>query len=510
MSLCKIQGKAEKRRGIFYEFDSSEEPLGVGGMGKVYKGYCVDELTGHTRQVAIKFMYNDLPGAAIERARREASIQIHNDNLVEMLGFIETEERDVLGTIQRYYHVVSELLEGVMLDDLLQGKLLDRSGNLVPFAQKLYNDYQRDGYRFAIYIIRNILSGLMALHDAGYIHRDIDPTNIMITSDGHVKLIDFGIAKQMRSLTSHDKSLTVAGVFMGKPEYAAPELVLGDIKSQDQTTDIYSVGILLFQCIVGHPPFEGDRHEVLAMQLHKKMPLHLIKNKGIRKIIETATDKSRAKRFQSAAEFRVALERLPIPLKDDVFEWKTLYTIICSIVVACTIVAAGLLYSFQPESSPVVHYNAFTRAVECLYNDKKAQEGMEILDSLSEAGNADASYLLSRLYFQSYAAQDFCPDTIKEMKRHAKVVVNNAKAHELLELTIRQDSSYYRALYELASDYYGGGNRSLEYSRDTEKSLQLFKRALVHAKKAKDNEFVSRIQSRMQVLEEKMKDAVKP
>lgn len=342
MSLYKIQGKAEKRQGIFYEFNTQEEPLGVGGMGRVYKGYRVDEQTGNTQEVAIKFMYDDLPSNVIERARREASIQLRHENLVEMLGFIETEEKNVLGELIPHYHVVSELLEGVMLNDLLQGKITDRNGVVMPYAQKLYNDYQRDVYHFAVFIVRNILSGLMMLHDAGYIHRDIDPTNIMVTIDGHIKLIDFGIAKQMHSLTSHDKSLTISGVFLGKPEYAAPELVLGEIDAQDQTTDIYAVGILLFLCIVGHVPFEGDRHEILNMQLHDKLPLHLVKNKLLRRIIQKATEKSRGKRYQSAAEFRVALDQLPMPLNDSFIVWKKEYSIAAISVVSLICLGGGV------------------------------------------------------------------------------------------------------------------------------------------------------------------------
>lgn len=355
MSLYKIQGKTEKRQGIFYEFDPQEEPLGVGGMGKVFKGFCVDEKTGNTREVAIKFMYDDLPPQVIERARREASIQLRHENLVEMLGFIETEEKNVLGEIRRHYHVVSELLEGVMLDDLLQGKTIDRWGHPVPYAQKLYKDYQSDIYHFAILIVRNILSGLMMLHDAGYIHRDIDPTNIMVTSDGHIKLIDFGIAKQMRSLTSHDKSLTIAGTFIGKPEYAAPELVLGAIKEQDQTTDIYAVGILLFQCIVGHVPFEGEKHEVLNMQIHRKLPLHLIKNSQLRQIVKKATEKSRGKRYQSAAEFRVALDHLTIPLKNSLLVWRKSYSIASALLVCAFIgIGAAMMWpSPKPKPSPI-------------------------------------------------------------------------------------------------------------------------------------------------------------
>ena len=116
------------------------------------------------------------------------------------------------------------------------------------------------------------------MHDAGYIHRDIDPTNIMLTNDVRIKIIDLGIAKKVNDLGSTDKAMTVSGIFIGKPEYAAPELVLGDIKHQNATTDIYAVGILLYQCIVGQVPFKGPHHEVLEMQLRKKLPLHNIKN----------------------------------------------------------------------------------------------------------------------------------------------------------------------------------------------------------------------------------------
>lgn len=310
MAIIKLQTELEKRNGIRYEFDTAQAPIGEGGMGKVCKGVCVNERNGATRPVAIKFMYDDLPSSAYERARREAEIQLRNDNLVEMLGFIETQEMLVGGEIRKHYHVVSELLTGVSLSDVLEGKTKDRDGEDVSYAVKMLQDYKNDPEHFAQIIVMNVLSGLMALHDAGYIHRDIDPSNIMLTSDGHIKLIDFGIAKQMNNLTTGDKGLTVAGKFMGKPEYAAPELALGDIQHQNQTTDIYAVGILLYQCILGHTPFEGARHEILEMQLKKKMPLSKIKNKALRKIIATACEKKQELRYQSSSQMRVALENL--------------------------------------------------------------------------------------------------------------------------------------------------------------------------------------------------------
>lgn len=506
MSIQKLQGRAEAKHGLYYEFDTEAEPLGVGGMGKVYEGRCVDERSGMTRKVAIKFMYDDLPDSAIERARREASIQIRNDNLVEMLGFIETETKDVLGESVKHYHVVSELLEGVSLDDMLQGKFLDRKGQVVQYAQKLYDDYRKDVYRFAIQVIRSVLTGLMSLHDAGYIHRDIDPTNIMVTSDGHIKLIDFGIAKQLRSLTTNDKSLTVAGVFMGKPEYAAPELVLGDIKSQGVTTDIYAMGILLFQCIVGHTPFEGDRHEVLHKQIHAKLPLHLIRNKELRKIVEKATQKNRADRYQSAAEFRVALERLPVSLKDDAIQWNKTKSIIAASVAGVALIGAGVAFwpesddhssPLPPEPQKSLASNQLTSSDTMTFNvaldllkSDGAPKGVKYLNELSQKGYAEATLLLSRLYFEGKTQRDAIVESVVAMRKRAGVEIDNVKAHEMLELCVSQDANNYKALFELGKDYFGGRGRSEGYERDMDKAIDYFEKALAASELRNDDSYI--------------------
>lgn len=492
MSLYKIQGRAEKLKGIYYEFNSDDEPLGEGGMGKVFKGRCVDEATGKARNVAVKFMYSDLPPYAIEKARREAAIQFRHGNLIEMLGFIETEERSVLGEPIRHYHVVSELLEGVSLDKMFEGKLTDQQGHFVPFAEKLFKDYQQDVNHFAVEIIKNILSGLMTMHDAGYIHRDIDPTNIMITTDGHIKLIDFGIAKKMNSLTTHDKHLTQAGQFVGKPEYAAPELVLGAINEQNQTTDIYAVGILLFQCIVGHPPFEGDRSDILQKQLHAPLPLKLIKHKGLRAVIAQATEKSRAKRFQSAAEFRVALER--INLNDDSGSgWKPLYNYVFGGIAACII--AGVLI-FKPSDVPVqfVAQEAdYTTVVASLHDSSLSTQGMEDLKKLSDKGDAKATYLLSRLYY-NYKPTDFCPDSIRSLQQSLHISFDDIKAHQLLRKSVEQDSQDYHSLYELACDYWKAEQRTdAVKDRDGNLAKSYFDKAREYAVEANDQKYVSMI-----------------
>ena len=310
MSIICIQSINEKKNHIRYEVDTDSQPLGVGGMGSVYRGKRIQEKTGVCVDVAIKFLFDDLPAHVIERARREASIQIHNENLVEMFGFIQIDEVVSPTVVHQHYHVVSELLHGVVLCDLLKGKTTDNNGVDIPFAQELYNQYVTDRCGFALLVIKNILSGIMALHDKGYIHRDLDPSNIMITSDRKIKIIDYGIAKQLSTLTTQDQQLTTAGQFMGKATYASPELVVGDVVHQNETTDIYAIGIMLFQFIVGHVPFEGATHEVLEMQLQHKMPLQQVPQKEIRKIIAKATAKKQKDRYQSAAEFRVAVEQI--------------------------------------------------------------------------------------------------------------------------------------------------------------------------------------------------------
>lgn len=309
MRIKKLQGEAEKKLGFYYEFDMESQPIGEGGMGKVYKGFRVNEVTGVRTAVAIKAMFEELPPEVYERARREASIQLHNDNLIEMLGFVADSEINMLGEHKIHCHVISEFLNGVVLSDLLYGKLTDKDGIEIPFARQLYNQYTTNREQVAVHITKCVLSGIMALHDKGYIHRDIDPSNIMVTKEGNIKLIDFGIAKLLNTLGSHDKSVTATGKFIGKAEYASPELVLGDVHHQGYTTDIYAIGILFYQLLVGRLPFTGSQFEVLQHQLKTKMPLRVVEPRCYRKIIKKATQKRQSDRYVSAAEFRVALDK---------------------------------------------------------------------------------------------------------------------------------------------------------------------------------------------------------
>ena len=306
MAILKLQGKNELAFGIYYEVDTTSTPLGSGGMGTVYPALRVDS-NGVKREAAVKFLYNDLPASVIKRARQEASIQIKNDNLVEMFGFIETRSQTKEGKDVLRYHVASELLHGVMLFDLLRGQTKDRFGEEIPYAQELVYLMNTNREQFAFSIILNVLSGIMALHDAGYAHRDIDPSNIMVTADRKIKLIDFGIVKNLSERTPIQ---TIAGSFLGKPAYAAPEIVNKYINDQNKTTDIYSIGILLFELLTGHLPFEGTTEEVIEKQKSAPLPTDEIRSQDIIKVLRKATAKRQKDRYQTAAEFRVDIEHL--------------------------------------------------------------------------------------------------------------------------------------------------------------------------------------------------------
>ena len=342
MNIIRLQGDAEKRSGIYYEYDVDATPLGEGGMGRVFKGFRVVERTGERMPVAIKAIYDNIPERVVERARREANIQLDNDNLIRMYGFVETISHYESGTKSKiHYHVIMELLVGVTLEDIMNGVTSDQNGMQIPFAAELYSQYTQNRNVAVVRIMKSILSGLMALHDKGYIHRDIDPSNVMITIDGKIKLIDFGICKQIVSLESLDKALTATGVFMGKVNYAAPELVLGDVKSQSYTTDIYALGILLYQLCAGHLPFSGTDQDILSANLRSSLPMKDIKGNDFKKIIRKATEKVQSKRYASVAELRVDLER--VSNNKEEIDFRKVGTYSCIALVVIGLLIGGIL-----------------------------------------------------------------------------------------------------------------------------------------------------------------------
>ena len=347
----------------------------------------------------------------------------------------------------------------------------------------------------------------------------------MVTTDGHIKLIDFGIAKQMNSLTTSDKQLTVAGKFLGKPEYAAPELVLGDVQHQNQTTDIYAVGILLYQLIVGHTPFEGARHEILEKQLKSKLPLSVIKNKSLRKIVQKACEKKQKLRFQTSAQMRVALETVTFSKKATTSISNGMRKMMIASLAAVFLLGIVLTMMLLSEHRP---YNSGEKEMfmsqsetddkdevgmitEMLQNHNLAEDGLLRLKQYIEERQdlnrltaeersryAEAVYLMSRLYFRSKASHDYIPDSILSMQQNLSIAVDDHRAHQLLFTVLEADSTEYHALYELGCDYLGGHLRLDGVNRNKDSADWYFRRALDNATVQKDNHYITLIKGQME------------
>lgn len=301
--IVQIQGAEEMLQQIYYEFDNKSVPLGKGGMGVVYLGRCVSQIDGAYTPVAIKFITNDSEDL-IKRAQQEASIQIDHPNLMRMWGFIPNMEWDpyTQSQIARYY-IAMEYLEGANLDSVLMGKLTNKHGDIVEIAQNFHTMYENDVVEGATFIMKQVLAGVAALHDCGYVHRDIDPSNVMLTNLGAVKVIDFGIAKQLHATSFPQyRELTHFGTVMGKMDYASPEVVRGQVDIHNYSTDVYSLGIMFYRLMTGSLPFTGTSQEVMDAQVNKPVPVQNIPDKKIRKIIEKATQKEQSKRYQNAQE----------------------------------------------------------------------------------------------------------------------------------------------------------------------------------------------------------------
>ncbi|WP_399886718.1 protein kinase [Streptomyces sp. BBFR51] len=213
--------------------------LGEGGMASVHLAY--DSVLD--RQVAIKTLHTELgrEQAFRERFRREAQAvaKLTHTNIVSVF---DTGEDDLNGLTTPY--IVMEYVEGRPLGSVLDADV--RQQGAMP-ADK------------ALKITADVLAALEISHEMGLVHRDIKPGNVMMTKRGVVKVMDFGIARAMQSGVT---SMTQTGMVVGTPQYLSPEQALG--RGVDARSDLYSVGIMLFQLVTGRLPFDADSPLAIA------------------------------------------------------------------------------------------------------------------------------------------------------------------------------------------------------------------------------------------------------
>jgi HAMP domain-containing protein len=261
-----------------------KEILGVGGMGTVYKALDaeLDEL------VAIKTLKPDLLSqdpTALERFKGEIRLarRISHRNVVRTHD---------LGEVGGVYFISMEYVEGKSLKDLIRARgRLPASGTIT--------------------IGKQLLRALEVAHEQGVIHRDIKPQNVVVTPDGVLKVMDFGIAR----LANRTQGVTQAGMVVGTPEYMAPEQLLGD--EVDARVDLYAAGVVLYECLAGHVPYSADSPISLITKVLEAKPTPLreagrdVPNK-LADLVARAMDKDPAKRPQTATEFHDLLEAIGV------------------------------------------------------------------------------------------------------------------------------------------------------------------------------------------------------
>lgn len=246
--------------------------LGEGAMGVVYRA--VDSRLN--RPVAIKFLQKHLWTDAAARKRMtaeaHAASRVEHPNIATIYEIGDTPETGL--------YIVMAYYSGELLTSRLRGGALS--------------------VEFSVDVIRQIAHGLACAHDHGVIHRDIKPDNIMLTQNGYVKILDFGVAK------SSDVHLTTPGTILGTPAFMPPEQILGD--PVDHRCDLWSLGVMLYRMTTGKMPFQAATLPMLTAEILRSSPDLTVAPELVRPVLEKALMKDRAHRIHSAREFIALLD----------------------------------------------------------------------------------------------------------------------------------------------------------------------------------------------------------
>ena len=270
------------------------EQLGKGGMGRVYRV----EDKKIKKEIALKLIKPEIASdkKTIERFKNELTMarDIRHKNVCGMFD---------LGEEKGQHYITMEYISGQDLKGLIR-----QTGQLTVGK--------------AVSIARQICDGLEEAHSLGIVHRDLKPNNIMIDRGGNAKIMDFGIARAIKG-----KSITGSGVMIGTPQYMSPEQVEG--KDIDHRSDIYSLGILLYEMLTDRVPFEGDTPLTVGVKQKTETPIDPKDfneriPEELSRLILRCLEKERESRYQSADEVRSDLKKLEqgLPTTDRVIPQK--------------------------------------------------------------------------------------------------------------------------------------------------------------------------------------------
>jgi serine/threonine protein kinase/Tfp pilus assembly protein PilF len=314
------------------------EELGKGGMGRVYKVFD----TKIKEKVALKLIKPEVASdrETIERFSNELKLarKIRHKNVCGMFD---------IGEADGAHFITMEYVSGEDLKTIIRMSTGLTIGTVLSIGKQ-------------------ICQGLAEAHNLGVVHRDLKPQNIIIDKGGNAKIMDFGIARSIR-----EKGITGAGMMIGTPEYMSPEQT--EAKEVDQRSDIYSLGIILYEMATGRVPFEGETALSVAIKHKTEIPkdpklLNPHISDDLKHLILKCLEKDRAKRYETAAEVEAELEKIEkgIPTTERVVpERKTLTSkqitvqfelkrlMIPAIILVSVIVIGIFLWKFLPRKEAV-------------------------------------------------------------------------------------------------------------------------------------------------------------
>jgi HAMP domain-containing protein len=280
-----VQGLLATGRVFAGRYEIQEE-LGAGGMGVVYRAF--DREVGETVALkAIRPDVRDLDPTLLERFKQELRLarRITHRNVVRTFD---------LGEVDRIYYITMEYVRGTTVASLIK-----EAGRLAVPA--------------ALTIGKQVCRALEVAHEAGIVHRDIKPQNLLVDPTGFLKVTDFGIAR-LAGPQTEGKALTVEGAVVGTPQYMAPEQLLGE--AVDGRADIYATGTVLFECVTGRRVYEASTAMALLNHILSNEPLpdpaalNPEVPAAFARAILRSLERKPADRWQTASEFLHALEEV--------------------------------------------------------------------------------------------------------------------------------------------------------------------------------------------------------
>jgi serine/threonine protein kinase len=348
--------------------------LGAGGMGEVY--LAEDSRLG--RKVALKFLpaHFTKDPERVQRFKREAraASALNHPNILTIYE---------IGQEQETYFIATEFIEGHTIHH--------------------YINSAKMRMRQSVDIALQIAGALSAAHAAGIIHRDIKPHNIMLRSDGYVKVLDFGLAKltERGALDTFQTVLsarTDPGRVMGTISYMSPEQALG--QEVDQRTDIFSLGVVVYEMLTGNVPFKGNSAAAIFDEILNKKPAPIATSNpeispGLERIINRALEKDREVRYQTASDMRAELKLLQRNLDPGITNSVSIPNAILQklpvrvgwlrvalVVAVLTVVGLGAWFLLSQLKAPATNW-ADARAVKIT-----DLAGVELFPSLSPDGKS--------------------------------------------------------------------------------------------------------------------------